>query len=180
MQKESHNIQKIELRKAFLIVRKGIPEQRRKQAAITLTETIQDRGHTLSFFPMGSEIDLSSLNLILAKSGRLFLNRLEEARLVPYRVTRLDQLQLSSLGIPEPDPNFCTKAMSSEIDLILVPGLSFDREGYRLGYGKGYYDILLSSLINITSIGIGFHEQLASKSLPRDSWDIPVKELLLI
>jgi 5-formyltetrahydrofolate cyclo-ligase len=107
-------------------------------------------------------------------------NRLEQGFLVPYHVEKESALIVSNLRVPEPDPSTSRKAGMSEIDLILVPGLAFDREGYRLGYGKGYYDRLLAATGSIPTVGIGFQEQMSTGSLPRDAWDVPVKELLLV
>jgi 5-formyltetrahydrofolate cyclo-ligase len=65
------------------------------------------------------------------------------------------------------------------VDLILVPGLAFDSEYYRLGYGKGYYDRLLAETPHIPAWGVGFHEQMSPEPLPRDTWDLPVQKVLL-
>jgi len=59
-----------------------------------------------------------------------------------------------------------------DIDVILVPGLAFDRECYRLGWGKGFYDRLLKRAGGF-SLGIAYSFQVL-KRLPRDHWDIPV------
>lgn len=144
---------KTEWRQILLARRKAIPPQRRLEASLLLKEKLQERGVILSFSPLGSEIDLAPLNQFLAAEKRLFL--------VPYRLDSLIDVPLS------------------QIDCILVPGLGFDRDHYRLGYGKGYYDRFLAQAGNIPTIGVGFKEQLCEK-LPRDSWDIPVKELLLV
>lgn len=58
------------------------------------------------------------------------------------------------------------------VDLFIIPGLSFDAKGYRLGYGKGYYDRLL---VNVSGykLGICFTDQLQFQ-LPHTSQDIPV------
>lgn len=62
------------------------------------------------------------------------------------------------------------------LDLTLIPGLSFDADGYRLGRGKGYYDRLLPKLKCMT-IGVCFSCQYEDK-LPHDEWDIPVKKVV--
>jgi 5-formyltetrahydrofolate cyclo-ligase len=67
-----------------------------------------------------------------------------------------------------------------KIDCILVPALGFDQENYRIGYGQGYYDRFLASVGSIHTIGVGFQEQLCEELLPRDPWDVPVKELILV
>lgn len=170
---------KAELRKQFLALRNAISQIRRDEAARSIVEMFP-KGRILSFYSIGSEIDLSLLNSILAKSDRLMTHRLEGERLVPYYVKNEQELLVSPLGIREPDPTTARKALLSEIDLILVPGLAFDKEGYRLGYGKGYYDKFLASAGNIPTAGIGFREQLSLDLLPRDPWDIPVNDLILV
>jgi 5-formyltetrahydrofolate cyclo-ligase len=124
------------------------------EASLSLKETFQVKGSVLSFSPFGSEIDLAPLNQRLAAENRLYL--------VPYRVESLIEVPLS------------------QIACILVPGLGFDRDNYRLGYGQGYYDRFLAEAKDILTIGVGFREQYCEEPLPRDPWDIPVKELLLV
>ncbi|HLB53027.1 MAG: 5-formyltetrahydrofolate cyclo-ligase [Chlamydiae bacterium RIFCSPHIGHO2_12_FULL_49_9] len=173
-------IQKAELRRRLLDSRRSISHKRRLEASLSLFNRLKDKGPILSFFPIRNEIDTTLLNKFLAKTGILFLPRVEDNRLIPYRVTDLEtQLEISSYGIPEPNPNICEKASFPKISLILVPGLGFNRDGYRLGYGKGYYDNLLGSAKTSFSLGIGFKEQLVEK-LPRDAWDIPTSELFLV
>lgn len=87
-------------------------------------------------------------------------------------------LEVSAFGIPEPERKANSRLLSAaeltggEKTLIIVPALAFDREGYRLGYGGGYYDRMLSEA-RCTSVGLTFHGLLQDR-LPRDSWDRPV------
>ncbi|MGB7978740.1 MAG: 5-formyltetrahydrofolate cyclo-ligase [Chlamydiales bacterium] len=147
-------IQKSEWRQRLLQLRKKIPKERREEAARHCLERLKSRGRILSFSPISSEIDLGALNQVLKAEGRLWL--------VPYKIGPLIQFPLH------------------EIDCILVPGLGFDKDKYRIGYGKGYYDQFLAGAAHIWTIGVGFKEQLCEEPLPRDPWDIPVKELLLV
>ncbi|MBU6382745.1 MAG: hypothetical protein KGQ49_01780 [Verrucomicrobia bacterium] len=147
-------IQKSELRKILIEKRKAIPQHRREEAARLAFEALKESGCILSFSPRGSEIDLKPLNEYLQARGRLFI--------VPYEVG--DTLQ----GVP-----------LSEIDCILVPGLGFDRNHFRIGFGKGFYDRFLPTVQGIRTIGIGFKEQLHQELLPIDPWDVPTQELLL-
>jgi len=180
MQKANPPIRKSDLRQRFLLLRNAIPQNRREAASQALIEPLRDRGRILTFYSIGMEIDLSLLNSMLVKLGWLMANRLEQGKLVPYHIGHEQDLLISPLGIPEPNPSVSQKVDFAEIDLILVPALAFDREGYRLGYGKGYYDKLLATTGDIATVGIGFQEQLSIDLLPRDPWDIPVKELILV
>lgn len=146
-------IQKSEARKILLERRRKISPQRRVEASLALFKDLKDWGTILSFSSIGSEIDLTALNEYLKSKGRLYL--------VPY------QAELS-YELP-----------SSQIDCILVPGVGFDREHFRIGYGKGFYDRLLARYKSLFTIGVGFKEQLFEELLPRDPWDIAVQKLKL-
>jgi 5-formyltetrahydrofolate cyclo-ligase len=61
----------------------------------------------------------------------------------------------------------------TNIDLILVPGLVFDRYGYRVGYGKGYYDRLIETHPNVITIGVCLDEFFIER-LPSEPWDARV------
>jgi 5-formyltetrahydrofolate cyclo-ligase len=78
-------------------------------------------------------------------------------------------------AVPEPDPRTCQPVDSLQPDLIVLPGVAFDRHGYRLGYGGGFYDRFLSlpGLSRAATIGLAFSFQLV-ENLPRDPWDRPV------
>lgn len=180
MLKENPSTLKIELRKSFLARRNSLSNERRKKAAEDLFEALKDRGPLLSFSPIGSEIDLTPLNSHLLKQNHLFLNRLEEGGLTPYRIRPNTRWIKSRLGVLEPDPASAERAGLNEIEWILVPGIAFDSRGFRLGYGMGLYDRFLKDTGALLTVGAGFKERLSSKPLPRESWDIAVKKLLLL
>jgi 5-formyltetrahydrofolate cyclo-ligase len=79
-----------------------------------------------------------------------------------------------SYGILEPDPG-SPLLSPQEIDLILVPAVALDRQGYRLGYGGGYYDRLRADPLwrKIPTVGIVFDFAYVER-LPIDPWDVPV------
>lgn len=80
----------------------------------------------------------------------------------------------SGLGIPEPTGDPASPHLVREA-LIITPGLAFDREGYRLGWGGGYYDRLLQRGAHL-AVGLVFTEFLLER-LPRQAWDQPVNAL---
>ena len=62
-------------------------------------------------------------------------------------------------GIPEPDPFTAQKVLSQDLDVILIPLLAFDKSGYRVGYGGGYYDRFLAQCrTDVLKIGLSFFE----------------------
>lgn len=82
--------------------------------------------------------------------------------------TGKQDLQIGAYNIEEPTGELFTDYDS--IELVLVPGVSFDAEGNRLGRGKGYYDRLLPQLTSSCNIGICFGFQVSEK-IPCESFD---------
>ncbi|MCX5781362.1 MAG: 5-formyltetrahydrofolate cyclo-ligase [Elusimicrobia bacterium] len=84
-----------------------------------------------------------------------------------------NDLEPGNYGIFEPNHD-CGKIVSKErIDLVIVPALAYDRLGYRLGYGKGYYDRWLKGFPKKKMIGLAFDFQIL-ENVPRTSKDVPV------
>lgn len=71
-----------------------------------------------------------------------------------YFIKSLDDLEKGTFGVLEPVPEKCVKAYAFETALCIIPGLGFDMYGYRLGYGKGYYDRFLSAHPKLFKMGI--------------------------
>ncbi len=98
---------------------------------------------------------------------RFFLPRVNGVNLdiLPYEETRLE---LGSFHIEEPTGN--DKANVEDIELMIIPGVAFDRKGNRLGRGKGFYDRLLSTS-KATKVGVGYEFQLFDL-IPSESHDV--------
>jgi len=90
-------------------------------------------------------------------------------------ISSLDDLVPSSFGVMEPKLSGLISCKPSDVMAALVPGIAFDRDGYRLGWGLGFYDRFLPSL-SCPAIGYCYEAQIAEK-LPREKFDIPVKAI---
>jgi 5-formyltetrahydrofolate cyclo-ligase len=84
-------------------------------------------------------------------------------------LTELSQLSAGKYGIMEPPSD---AAVMTDPSVVIVPGICFDSEGFRLGRGGGYYDRYLTGR-NCLKIGLCRSSRL-TVALPRDGWDIPV------
>jgi 5-formyltetrahydrofolate cyclo-ligase len=86
-------------------------------------------------------------------------------------------LRTGAYGILEPDLKKCVCILSKDIDLVLVPAVSFDACGHRIGYGKGYYDKWLKSFPKEKRVGLSFNFQVTDK-LPFTKNDLKVSKVI--
>ncbi len=93
-----------------------------------------------------------------------------------YLIKGMDDLLEGFGGILEPDADKCTKLSDFTDSICVVPALSFDPEGYRIGFGGGYYDRFLANYKGITA-GLCYGS-FVKWDLPREEHDIPVRLLI--
>jgi len=144
---------KAALRREILAQRAALTSEVRARSSVAALDCIRTlhayrRARVvLGYASFGSELETRPfLEAVLGDDRTLVLPRIDRAarRLALHRVCDLAaDLRPGVWGIPEPDPSRCTVVRPAEIDFILVPGLVFDPDGGRVGYGAGYYDRLL-------------------------------------
>lgn len=105
---------------------------------------------------------------------------IEKGMMEFYYINSMNQLREGTYGILEPGPE-CIKAIpyyKSSI-LFIVPGLAFDREGRRLGYGGGFYDRYLNKHSNYIKniIAMAFQFQIIEK-IPAEEYDFKINEII--
>lgn len=88
----------------------------------------------------------------------------------------LSELELGTYGVLEPVPEKCRPVRATASAFCVVPGLAFDSQGYRLGYGKGYYDRFLSKFSGFT-VGLCY-SGCVRWNLPHGFYDRPVNMLI--
>lgn len=93
-----------------------------------------------------------------------------------YCISSFEQLEKGTFGVLEPKISECEKLRDFRNSVCIIPALMFDSEGYRLGYGKGYYDRFLSKFSG-TKIGICFEECFVDK-LPHGFYDVAADILI--
>lgn len=161
--------EKASLRSKYLEKRKKLSDGYIHQKSEQITQNLLDTKlltETRSvglYYPVNGEVDITLVFRELYRTGRdLCFPRVEDSRLVFYIVTELKDLVPGSFNIPEPLSSN-KKVATYELDVILIPGLAFDRFGHRIGYGKGYYDRALSGIEVDRIIGVCYDFQLVER-----------------
>lgn len=97
----------------------------------------------------------------------------KDCTILPSLFTSFNDLEANKLGILEPSTNKIQIADPLSIDLCLIPGLAFDLEGHRLGFGKGYYDRFLPLLKpNTPKIALSYELQLSTSTIINEEHDV--------
>ena len=117
-----------------------------------------------------------------ADGKRVVLPDCHDGRLRLFQVESFAELEPGTLGILEPRPEVRGRpereANIATIDLVLAPGVAFDRRGGRLGHGKGYYDRLLAEVGPQTClIGLAFECQVFDE-VPLMAHDVPMHKVI--
>lgn len=136
-----------------------------------------DAGTVLVYMHIRDEVRTSDLLAHLFQSGKTVVVPYcagDELKL--FRLSDRSELAEGTLGIPEPRQSLRTRAdknvAPSQLDLLAVPGVAFDRTGGRVGHGRGYFDRLLARLRpDARSIGLAFECQLFDR-VPMDDHDV--------
>ncbi|WP_066375092.1 MULTISPECIES: 5-formyltetrahydrofolate cyclo-ligase [unclassified Anabaena] len=178
MDKVDHQQSKVKLRRNLLKTRQSMSMREWREKSDRICHLLQNsllfqQAKTiLAYLSFRQEPDLS--NLFLDTQYRWGFPRCVETSLNWHIWQPGESLQINSYGIKEPAPSAPT-INPEEVDLILIPSVACDQRGYRLGYGGGYYDRLLSSTewANKPTIGIVFDFAYLPQ-LPIQPWDQPL------
>lgn len=136
------------------------------------------------YISYGSEINTRDIiNRALKEKKRIYVPRTEfkTRTMDAVEISSLDNLIESSYGILEPSKNEpCIDP--NELDLIVVPGVAFDRNGGRMGYGAGFYDRYFSKINKnnigrITKLALAYDFQVTDE-VPMGELDVPVDYVL--
>ncbi len=131
----------------------------------------------LLYAALPGEADPEPLDRLLrARNIGVAYPRVGAGRTLKLHLAELPSLVLGRFPIREPDPNSPTVG-ASEIDLAVVPGLAFDTRGGRLGFGRGYYDVLLAQAPRAIRLGLSLPWQVVPR-VPTARHDVLLDFLL--
>ena len=174
---------KNELRRFFRSKRKSIVDKELKDRRICETflnsRLYSDYKTVLCYAALKDEINADYIIEKALKDGKKVAVPLctdKNGNMEFYYINSLSELCEGAFGIREPDPQKSMKVDDYSGCICLVPALAFDKRGYRLGYGKGYYDRFIKKFI-IISAGLCYNE-LLSDELPAEKHDEAVDYII--
>lgn len=174
--------QKIELRAKFREKRKALSPETKAQwdgqicRRLLSLVSVRYADEILSFSPLKGEVDVLDFNSrIMEGEKQLYLPRCKEGtrEMSFHLVNDASELENGSFSIMEPSKNApIWKNESGKRAVCIIPAMSYDKNGYRLGYGKGYYDRYLSTKDTL-KIGVCY-SGFISENIPRGRFDLAV------
>lgn len=174
---------KKELRSEYKALRNSINDRNVKSVVISdrviNSNFFEICSEIFLYYPLGSEVSTFELLKAAVKCGkRVAYPKCNDSNgnMDFYYVTAIEEMTEGMFGIFEPDPSVSEVAVPTSDSLMIVPALAFDMQGYRLGYGKGYYDRYLFNK-SCKTIGIAFDDCVFAE-LPHNIYDCRVDCLI--
>jgi len=179
---------KAELRNLFRTRRHNLTRDKRSDASARIRTRLLDlpetrlAGSVLLYVPTKNEVDTWPLLEHFWTVGvQILLPRCRDNQpgfMDIHAVNSAAELGPGQFGLTEPILGLAPLVTEPEPDLILVPALAFDRRGFRLGFGGGYYDRFLTRLTHPhLRVGLAYDFQIAER-LPAEPWDMPVQRII--
>lgn len=167
---------KKELRKKIIKIR----DSQSEEEILRKSKIIEEKLFSLSEFKESSTVmfyysikgevkTYEMINRAIENGYKVFLPKTDKINreLIPYKVENLEELEIGAYNILEPKDS-SEKINPEALDLIIVPGVVFDENCYRIGYGGGFYDRFLKKIKKAKKIGLAYELQIVKK--------IPVEE----
>lgn len=174
-------VTKSSLRKKAVETRLTLPDHASRNRAIAnrleAYDVYRESGDVYAYVSMSEEVDTHTIIERAIRLGRsVFAPRvITNSSLEWVQIDSIDALHPGAFGVLEPVGPASSKA-TADGAVALVPGVAFDREGFRLGWGKGYYDRFLSTF-NGRTIALAFDCQIYD-AVPVEAHDQPVEFLV--
>lgn len=172
---------KKELRRRCLENRLALSEAERREKSKVISrlavDLVSERAavSVMVYFSANGEVDLGSAVADFFQSGkRVLAPKVAGSEILPVQIASMSDVGPGFKNILEPKNG---QAFTEAIDLIFVPGLAFDEEHVRLGYGGGYYDRFLARHPEAHTVGCFYASQFISE-LPVEAHDRPLREII--
>lgn len=171
-----NTVEKARLRKQLLDQRDSLSPDLIKIASAKIQENLRkvefyrNARILAGYHAVGSEVRTQEILKEILNAGKeLSLPKVEKDDLVFKKITSFSDLEVGNFSVMEPKERCETV---KKLEVILVPAIALTREGYRLGYGFGYYDRYLHDKRS-KKIALSYSKQIV-KTIPHDSHDVRV------
>ena len=161
------------LRKKFISERNSLASDYRNSSTDTIFATLEEQNFFKSsekifiYVGFGSEITTETFIKKWINKKHIFVPKIDNKTMNLVHLITIEDLAPGHFGILEPTS---TTYYNEEVDLVITPSIVFDKNGYRLGYGKGYYDKYFATNKHKTSIGLSY-DKLLQEKIPTDKYD---------
>ncbi len=179
---------KKELRQRALSVRRSIPPAELSALSTAIEQrlcSLEDysRAKTIATY-VAKPDEVQTLGIIknaLTQGKRVIIPKTDQVggRLIFSELRDFErELAPGGMGILEPRPEFLRPTDLAEADIIIVPVVAWDERGYRLGYGKGYFDRELGALKrDVLTVGLALEVQRVEE-IPAERYDVPLHTII--
>ena len=163
---------------------KELPEEERKKKSEKIKSHLlnhpwfEKAKHIFIYLSFQKEVDTFPIIRDSLRAGKTVLVpwTVNQKEMIPVILKKLENLEKGKWGIPQPVEK--SPFPKDKIELVILPGLAFDKKGNRLGRGKAFYDRFLSSLSpKIKKLALAYSFQVID-NLPISNHDIPVEEII--
>ena len=168
------------LRKKFISERNSLASDYRNSSTNTIFATLEEQNFfefsekIFIYVGFGSEIRTENFIKKWINKKQIFVPKIANDKMNLVHLKSWDELTPGHFGVLEPTPS---DYYEGKIDLVITPSIVFDNNGYRLGYGKGYYDKYFVSREYDISVGLSYHK-LLQDNIPKEDHDKKVDVII--
>lgn len=179
---------KTEIREYYLDLRRKISAEDKKALddklvnIVLASATYRYADTILMYYAKNDEVNINEVAWAAVKAGKKVAfprTNPEDRSMVFHYVTSPDDFEMGTYGLSEPKADLPSFEVTGELQnnvICIIPAVVYDKKGYRIGYGGGYYDRYLSSFKG-TKVGVEYHEYIVG-TVPHGRFDLAVDVLI--
>ena len=171
---------KVKIRKKILKLRESFSEKERASKNMLIAKNLEaldifkNAHHILFYYSVKGEADTQDLIKNHLTSKQLYLPVVRgKSNFQAVPVNRPLNLKAGFEGVPEPTGHDPSSVYDNQLEVIITPGVAFDKKGNRIGMGKGYYDRYFVKSSTAVKIALAYEEQVLDY-VPKDKYDEPI------
>jgi 5-formyltetrahydrofolate cyclo-ligase len=171
---------KVKIRSKILKIRNGLSDEIRAFKNKKISENLESLDsflkatHVLFYYSHNGEVDTLELIEEYIDAKQLYLPVIRgKSHFQAVPIKRPLDLKIGFEKVPEPVDIEPSSVFDDQLELIITPGVAFDKKGNRIGMGKGYYDRYFEQIHTPVKVALAYEEQVLD-SVPKDIYDRPV------